>query len=333
MIPSTISRRTFIRHSSAVVAGGMIFSPFFYSSVAATAGQRALYWYQKPLRILQTVLREPDASDYDAQTVVAYMEKTGCNTLIVNGGGIVDFFQNPLPAANINSFMGKRDILKEITTACHDAGIRVIARVDFRGVEEKIYKQFPQWFSVDQEKKPKQLNYTRPQLYSSCYTGYHRNEHAVAFIKHIISEYKIDGIWHNSIGVQGICYCERCESLFRKASGDTLPSMDASEEKLDRYMLWKSEMADRHMDVMKQTVKSFGNEKVYTAEVFSMFESGNRINDGIDLYKARDHIDFLVSVAFLTENSEHIHYEDLKYANTIIKILKSKATEKEAIIL
>jgi hypothetical protein len=26
-------------------------------------------WYQKPLRILKTVLREPDPSDYDAKSV------------------------------------------------------------------------------------------------------------------------------------------------------------------------------------------------------------------------------------------------------------------------
>ncbi|WP_276373214.1 alpha-amylase family protein [Chryseolinea sp. H1M3-3] len=333
MQPSHLNRRKFIRYTAAL-SGGVILSPTLYQAAMGSQQlQRKAYWFQEPLRILQTVLREPDAVNYDAKSVVAYMEKTGCNTLIVNGGGIVDFFQNPLPAANINSFMGKRDILKEITDACHAASIRVIARVDFRGVEEKIFQQHPQWFSVDQQQKPKQLLYTRPQLYASCYTGYHRNEHAQAFIKHIISTYNIDGIWHNSIGVQGICYCKQCQESFRQIAGENIPSPDADTVQLDNYMKWKSQMAEKHMEKMKQTVKSFGEDKVYTAEVFSMFEAGSRINDGIDLYMARDHFDFLVSVAFLTENSEHIHYADLNYANTIIKFLKSMAPEKEAIIL
>jgi len=327
-----MNRRKFIYQSSAA-AGGLILSPGFQVHLKAADFQRDLYWYQKPLRILQTVLREPDASNYDTKSVVAYMQKTGCNTLIVNGGGIVDFFQNPLPAANINSFMGKRDILKEIIAACHASDIRVIARVDFRGVEEKIFKQHPEWFSLDEHRKPRQLTYTRPQLYASCYSGYHRNEHATAFVRHLISEYKIDGIWHNSIGVQGICYCDRCADSFSKATGEEVPASDAAPDKLDRYMLWKSQMANGHMEKMKQAVKAFGDDKVYTAEVFSMFEAGNRINDGIDLYMARDHFDFLVSVAFLTENTERIHYADLNYANTIIKFLKSMAPEKEAIIL
>lgn len=33
------------------------------------------YWYQKQLRILQTVLREPDIINYDAVAVVKYMKK------------------------------------------------------------------------------------------------------------------------------------------------------------------------------------------------------------------------------------------------------------------
>ena len=146
-----INRRKFIQYSAAA-SSSVVLSPIVsHDAFGKSDLQRDLYWYQRPLRILQTVLREPDAASYDANAVVAYMEKTGSNTLVVNGGGIVDFFQNPLPAANINSMMGSRDVLKAITEACHAAGLRVIARVDFRGVEEKIYRQYPDWFSIDQQ--------------------------------------------------------------------------------------------------------------------------------------------------------------------------------------
>src|SRR5688572_17945466 len=155
MKTSKLNRRRFIQYSVVVGSSVVLPSSLYHPAFAHNKLQKELNWYQKPLRILQTVLREPDAASYDAKAVVAYMEKTGCNTLVVNGGGIVDFFQNPLPAANINTFMGKRDILKEVTHACHGAGIRVVARVDFRGVEEKVFKQFPEWFSVDEEQKPK----------------------------------------------------------------------------------------------------------------------------------------------------------------------------------
>ncbi len=98
-----------------------------------------VFWYQKPLNILQTNIREIDARDYNAANVVKYMLDTGCNALIINAGGIMDFFQNPLPAGMANKFMGSRDVLREISTACKAAGIRVIARIDFRGADEEVY--------------------------------------------------------------------------------------------------------------------------------------------------------------------------------------------------
>ncbi|MCC9167587.1 alpha-amylase family protein [Pontibacter harenae] len=329
------NRRNFLQ-TGAVLAGGMTLLPLLShgETIGFSGAEDTSFWYQKPLLILQTVLREPDAKNYDAKAVVQYMKKTGCNTLVINAGGIVDFFQNPLPAANINPYMGNRDILKEITEACHTEGIRVIGRIDFRGAEERVYKQFPDWFSVDADQKPIQLDYTRPRLYASCYTGQHRNEYAEEFIHYIMGNYALDGIWHNSIAVGGICHCQRCQESFNAASGKAIPIMaSASESDLEQYMDWKTQVADQYMERMKRAVKSFGEDKIYSAEVWGIFDVGGQIHAGIDLYNARDHFDFLVSVAFLTENATHIHYEDLNYANTSIKFLKSMAPGKEAVIL
>src|SRR5690625_4880119 len=322
-----LTRRNFIQKSS-ILAGGMTFLPTLYhrdgvlSSSSSDSPEQSGYWYQKPLLIQQTVLREIDAVNYDTDVVVNYLKETGCNTLVINAGGIIDFFQNPLPASNVNQFMGSRDILDEITKACHNEGIKVIGRVDFRGVKKDVYKRFPDWFSLDADQNPRQLGYTRPQLYSSCYKGHYRNEHAEEFIGYIMENYALDGIWHNSIGVGGICYCHRCREAYETAAGRALPLLgSASETDLDRYMVWKTQAADQHMTRMKEVVKSFGKDKVYSAEVWGKFDVTGRINSGIDLYNARDHFDFLVCVAFLMPNSARASYIDLSYAHTTIKFL------------
>ena len=54
------------------------------------------YWYQEQVRILQTVLREKDAGQYDAGAVIRYMKETDTNCLVVNAGGVIDFFPNKL---------------------------------------------------------------------------------------------------------------------------------------------------------------------------------------------------------------------------------------------
>lgn len=333
----SLKRREFLRQG-AVLVGGMVLAPILARGADApvvTGAASGAEWFRRPLRILQTVLRETDARDYDAAAVVAYLQQTSCNTLVVNGGGIVDFFPHPLPLANPNPFMGKRDILREIATACRAAGIRVLARVDFRGVEEPIFQAHPDWFGVAADGQPLTLDYTRPKLYAGCYTSHHRNEHAEQFLRYLLEHYPIDGIWHNSIAVYGICHCPRCAEAYRADSNAPLPHpVNSTPAELDRYMHWKVAAADRHVARMRATVKSFGTDKAYAAEVFgSLFESGGAIWSGIDLYNARDHFDFLIATAFISENNANLHYHELHHAATLVRFMKSMTPDKEAVIL
>lgn len=331
-----INRRNFIRYSTAI-AGGMVALPMFRNEITTLSGNfdKEAFWYQKPLLIMHTVLREIDAENYDANAVVEYLKKDGCNTLCLNAGGIVDFFQNPLQAANINRFMGKRDILKEITTACKSAGIKVIVRVDFRGVEEHIYKKFPDWFMKDEAQEPVVSRGTIVPIYASCYLGYHRNEYANEFVNYVMKNYAVDGIWHNAPGVEGICYCPRCKEAFSTATGKNIPALkSAAVTELDEYMVWKALVADQCMERIKRTTKSFGEDKAYTAEVFTFYTVESRINSGIDLESARKHFDILVSVAFMTGPADTDHYySDLNYGNSIITFLKSMTPDREAVVM
>jgi hypothetical protein len=152
----------------------------------------------------------------------------------------------------------------------------------------------------------------------------------------VLKHYQVDGIWHNAPGFRGICYCPRCQQAYQGGSGKTLPVVNAaSEAELDQYMAWKRKVGDQYMAKIRKTTKSFGDDKAYTAEVFSIYGVGQQIDSGIDLNNARDHFDILVSVAFLTHNGpgETFVYEDLKYGSTIIKFLKSMAPEREAVVM
>ncbi len=335
--PAKFSRRNFMQYGTAI-AGGLLLSPVLsYAEVrGGIPANDQLFWYQKPLRIMHTVLREIDAKNYNADAVVDYLKKGSYNTLCVNAGGIVDFFQNPLPAANVNKLMGSRDILKEITTACKNAGIKVIARIDFRGAEEHVYNKFPDWFKKDASQNPVKTTNTIVPLYESCYSGNYRNEYANNFVSYVLKNYSVDGIWHNAPGFNGICYCPQCKAGYKASTGNEIPILSsASEKDLDKYMMWKAQAADQYMDKLKKTTKSFGDDKAYTAEVFSIYGVGQKIDSGIDLNSARKHFDILVSVAFLTENGpgQFFPYENLNYGSTIIKFLKSMSPEREAVVM
>lgn len=88
------------------------------------------YWYQKQLRMVQTVLRETDIVNYNAKAVVEYLEKSNANCIIINAGGIVDFFHSGLDGANLNPFMTNEDILGDLVREAHAKEIKVICRID-----------------------------------------------------------------------------------------------------------------------------------------------------------------------------------------------------------
>lgn len=291
------------------------------------------YWYHKPMRILQTVLRQVDAANYNVDSLINYMQAAHANTLVVNGGGVVDFFQNTLPMANINPYIGKRDLLAEITEGCHKAGIKVIARVDFRGVHKDRYDQHPDWFARNEKGEPIILDYTTPGLYAPCYNGYYRNEHAVAFIEQLMDKYKIDGIWHNAVNFHNTCYCERCKDDFHKTVGKEIPVKGSSSEDWEEYYQWNSGVATRQLDRMRSTVKKFGNDKTYAAEVFDMYRIEQQKETGISLYSAAEYFDFFVIVAFLADNSTEVLYKDIYYPAAIVKFLKSLEPGKAPVIL
>jgi hypothetical protein len=291
------------------------------------------YWYQQPLRIQQTVLRQTDAIHYNVDSVISYLKTIHANVLVINGGGVVDFFQNTLPLANVNPYLDGRDLLEEVVTACHANHIRVIARVDFRGVEKKRYVQHPDWFGVDENGQPLMLTYTTPEMYAPCYNSYYRNEHAVNYISLLFEKYMVDGIWHNAVNFHQTCYCDRCQEKFFRFSGKKIPVRSSNPQAWEEYYRWKAINADEQLTLMQNTVKKYGEDKAYTAEVFNMFDVNQQKHTGIDLYSAAKFFDFLVTVSFIADNQTPVQYKELSYGATIIKFLKSLNTGKSPVIL
>jgi len=84
---------------------------------------------------------------------------------------------------------------------------------------------------------------------------------------------------------------------------------------------------------MRNTVKKFGNDKSYAAEVFDMYKIEQQKHTGISLYSAAEYFDFFVIVAFVADNTARVEYKDIWYPAAIIKFLKSLEPHKAPVIL
>jgi hypothetical protein len=288
------------------------------------------YWYQKQLRMLQTVLREPDIINYDAKAVVEYMKKSRSNVIIVNAGGIIDFFHNETELPHWNPFMKDgQEILADLCAECHRNGFHVITRIDFRGAQKYRYEAHPDWFAANPDGSPK----INPQgLYTPCYLGEYANGHAIRFIKNLMARFPIDGIWQNAVAsIGGPCYCRVCRETYRADTGKEIPQgAEYTSPVFDEYRAWKSKKAGEHIVRIRDAVKSFGDEKAYSAEVFGMYHSS--IYSGLDTSAAR-FFDYIVGVGFLTGSASGKPYDDLSYAASTVRFLKAMDPRKTTVLL
>lgn len=301
----------------------------------------AKYWYQKQLRMVQTVLREPDIVDYDAKAVVDYLVKSNSNCIIVNAGGIVDFFHSGLEGANLNPFMTKEDVLGDLVREAHAKDIKVICRIDFRGAEKDFFRSHPDWFACEEDGSPKMMSATiksEVDIYTPCYNSHYMNEQAMEFTRSIFRQYDIDGIWENALGMpRGVCYCTRCREKYRKDMGKELPTGEDMKNPIIReeYRKWKYQCAVEHIDRLKNTVKEFGEEKAYAAEIFGFFRTEEReAVNVLDLNMARESFDYLVTPAMVSQEANPFTYASgLCYPSSIVKHMKMISKDKQAVLL
>jgi len=289
------------------------------------------YWYQKQIRALQTVLRETDIIDYDADGVVNYMKKSGANVLVVNAGGICNFFHSDLEIACENQFMKEdQEILRDLCDTLHAEGFHIITRIDFRGAQQYRYDAHPDWFALNADGSPKVNMWG---LHAPCYIGEYANAYAVRFLNKLMNAFPLDGIWENSIAfAQGACYCRACRETYRRELGKEIPVGDFASPLFDEYRRWKAGKAEEHILRIRDTVKSFGQDKAYAAEVFGMYHTGISFMTGIDTYLAK-HFDFIVGVGFLSGGTSGNAFDDLTYPASAVRFLKSIDDEKPTVIL
>ena len=201
------------------------------------------WWNREPYRLVQTNLREIDAT-MDVDAYVQSMVDANANIVLINMGGIVANYPTQLPYHFRNPFM-KGDLVDDLIKGLHAKGIRVIGRFDFSKINESLAAQKPEWLYVSEAGR--HVNYNG-QVHT-CINGGYQQEYALEILNEAISTYPLDGIFFNMIGYTtsdysgnnyGICQCENCRKKFHDFSGYSLPvKPEAGDPVLREYNRFK----------------------------------------------------------------------------------------------
>lgn len=215
-------------------------------------------WWLKPQRMLQTNLREIDAT-MDVDQYIQDLKAWKVNVVKFNVGGIVANYPTDVKYHWRNTFM-EGDFTGTVLKRLHAEGIRMVARFDVSKINEKFAAEHPDWLYVSEAGK--NVNYNG-QVHT-CLSGGYQQEYMYEFLNEALDRYPVDGIFFNMSGYQrndysrnyhGICQCDNCRRLFRQFSGLDLPPTQDDSDRYQKYVEFTAEMIAKQNAKVKKFFK------------------------------------------------------------------------------
>ena len=215
-------------------------------------------WYLGTYRWGQTNITEKDPVRYDIPWWREYWRRTSIQGVIINAGGIVAYYPSKFPLHYRAQFLNGRDLLGELTTAAHQDGLVVMARMDSNRTAEDFYKAHPDWFARTSSGEP----YRAADKYVTCINSLYYEEYLPGVLREIIERTHPEGITDNSwagLGRSSICYCDNCERKFRAKSGKPVPRRaDWDDPVYRQWILWNYERRTEVWELNNRTTQSAG---------------------------------------------------------------------------
>ncbi|MFP9139243.1 alpha-amylase family protein [Devosia sp. XGJD_8] len=209
----------------------------------SVAGTDTKTWWQRPYRMVQTNLRQPDAL-YDQKKLAREVKEFGADVLLYNIGGIYAFYPTKLELHAINPLM-QGDALGDAIEAAHSEGIALVGRFDMSKATRLGYEAHPDWFVHNAKGESLEYNGT----YQACVNGGWYQDYSLQIISESLGKYDVDGVFFNMFGYTnfnysglyfGTCVCENCRRRFHDMYGKPLPlKEDFSDPSYADYLEFK----------------------------------------------------------------------------------------------
>jgi hypothetical protein len=215
-------------------------------------------WWLKPHRMLQTNLREIDAT-MDIDRYIQDLQGWKVNVVKFNVGGIVANYPTEVKYHWRNRFM-KGDLTDTVLKRLHAEGIRMAGRFDVSKINEKFAAAHPDWLYVSEAGK--NVNYNG-QVHT-CLSGGYQQEYMYEFLGEALDRYPLDAVFFNMSGYQrndysrnyhGICQCDNCRGLFKEYSGLDLPPTQDDGAVYRKYVEFTRDMTAKQNAKVKKFFK------------------------------------------------------------------------------
>lgn len=176
-------------------------------------------------RMIQANLRKIDGKAINPMRLVDELLAMGANATVVNGAGTLCWYPSEHPYQIVNDELDM-DFTGIFLQEARRKGLKALVRLDISRTPKGLLEKFPGYveeFPDRFRRGPSGELSNEAGTIATCPTGWYWNEFNFQMIEEIIQRYgQVDGFFYNGF-TYGICYCDRCKSLFREATGFELP--------------------------------------------------------------------------------------------------------------
>lgn len=236
------------------------------------------WWQTAPWRMVQTNFREIDMEDIDADTYVKELQAFHATLALINTGGILASYDTQVEDHPRCEYL-HGDSLKKIMDACHAAGIRVAARMDFSKMRFSVYQRHPDW--AYRTRDGQIVNYNGDV--HTCLCGGFQQQKAFEILEEVIRTLPIDAVFINMGGFKatdysyryyGPCHCAACQKAFRDMFGLEIPDREDSDDPACRkYALFKDRVTSEYQKKLAAFIKGLNPEIAIDKVDFRRVES------------------------------------------------------------
>lgn len=249
------------------------------------------WWTNYPWRMVQTNFREIDMDGIDAHAFAQSLADFGATVVTLNAGGILASYESKLPYHTVSQYLTGSS-LREIVDACHERGIRVIARMDFSKIPYAMYEQHPDWAFRTMDGGIVNQN----GFVQTCQNGEYQQEKVMEILTELLTTHPFDGVYCNMSGfvatgydgsIYGMCVCDRCKAGFKAATGMDIPeTLDMKNPVALRYMGFQAAGGKKLRAKMTAAIKAISPEIAVDKVDYLRSESHTDIDIPIWVYSA-----------------------------------------------
>jgi len=155
--------------------------------------------------------------DPDVAGIARTLRECGIEEIITFAKGHNGFAYYPTRVGTVHPRM-KGDAFGDVVRACDAEGVRVMAYISF-GIDGEAGRKRPEWAQVLADGP----RLTDDWYISLCPFTPYLDELMLPMIDEVLAAYPVSGVFFDTMGAMGICYCEWCEKAFRKAHDRAIP--------------------------------------------------------------------------------------------------------------